>query len=332
MLGCNSKNQKLQGLWIGKYSVHHPDTQDESIGDGQRRLLNFENDQLAIKNFHFDFLTDINDTDIVDYETQNDKIILIGEDRVDTINYSFSERKLLLANTQDNPRQSFFEKLPRTELATRESEFKELLLSSSFEIFDSIRIEFKYDGRLIIPNYDFHVGDNQLWMVDEYERELFLVVDGLFGFLLHVNEFDNDGFRGTIYGNKNREVFFKKLPLELKFEVKNLMGEWIEFRAKNISVPPPPIILQEERDYFEREQLLITDSTLRKSIFFRVDTMKWETNREQDLIILPNLDLPIRQKKWKIISLSEDELIIERIQRIRDVNGNQIERKVFERK
>ena len=62
---------------------------------------------------------------------------------------------------------------------------------------------------------------------------------------------------------------------------------------------------------------------------FRIDTIKWATNREQDLIIFPELDRSIQERKWKIIALNDSALVIERIPR---TNENQIERKIFERK
>lgn len=332
IIGCNSKQAELQKLWIGKYSVHHPNTENESISNGQRRIFRFESDSLRIKNFYFDFLTDENKINVVGYQIKEGMIILNEGDKVDTLQYEISTDGLSLNYDRENFRKSIYENLPEYHLANRdnrESIFFEFLISSSFEILDSVRIEFRNDGRLIIPNFDFHIGDNQLWMIDRYEEELFLVFDGFFGSVLHVTEINSDGFRGMIYGKTNREIEFKKLPQETSFTINNLIGEWIELRDENTSPPP---IFKEETEYFEREQLLITDSTICKSSFFRVDTMKWETNREQDLIIIPNLNLAKGKKHWKIISLSEVELIIERVRQIRDVNGIRVERKVYERK
>lgn len=327
--GCNSKQTELQRLWIGKYSVHHPNTENESISNGQRSIFRFESDSLRIKNFYFDFLTDENKIDVVGYQIKEGMILLNEGNKVDTLQYEISIDGLSLNYDRENFRKSVYENLSEYHLANRESMFFEFLISSSFEILDSVRVEFRDDASIIIPNFDFHLGDNQLWMIDRYEEELFLVIDGFFGFVLHVTEIKSDGFRGIVYGKTNREIVFKKLPPETRFKINNLIGEWIELKDEYTSPPP---IFNEETEYFEREQLLITNSTIQKSSFFRVDTMKWEINREQDLIIIPDLNLAKGKKYWKIISLSEVELIIERVRQIRDVNGLRIERKVFERK
>jgi hypothetical protein len=330
--GCNSKKDELQQNWIGKYSVHHADTEDESISSGLRSIFKFEKDSVRIKNFYFDFLTDTNDVHSIKYYINKDLILLIEEGKKDTFNYELSKGSLSLNYSDSYARRSVFEKMPEYDLANKESEFYELLVSSSFEIFDSVRVEFRDNSRLIIPNFDFSFGDNQFWMIDKYEGELFLVVDGFFGFVLQVSKINTDSFKGIIYGNQNKEIVFKKLSNEAKFKIEELNGEWVEFIDENISLPPRPPIFDEERDFFEREQLYFGDSIIIKKKFFRIDTIKWETNREQDLILLPELDLPIRKKKWKIISLDDKKLTIDRIPRIRNMNGNQIERKIFERK
>ena len=58
--GCNSKENGLQQNWIGKYSVHHANTKDKSISNGQRSILKFKKDSLTVKNFYFDFISDTN--------------------------------------------------------------------------------------------------------------------------------------------------------------------------------------------------------------------------------------------------------------------------------
>ncbi len=330
--GCNSKEKELQKNWIGKYSVHHENTNDESIDGGQRRILKFSRDSLTIKNFYFDFITDTNYTHNAQYSLDSDFLIIYDKDKRDTFKIELSKDSISLNYFDYYPRRSVFEKLPEYELDYQKSELNDFLTSSSFEILDSIRIEFRDNARLITPNFDFSIGDNQIWMIDEFEKELFLVIDGLFGFVLHISEINKDNFKGTIYGNQNKEIVFNKLSGETKFNIEDLKGEWVEFKDENIPPPPPPPIFDKEREFFEKEQLNFNDSIIIRKSFFRIDTIKWEANREQDLILLPELDMPIRKKKWIIISLNSEKLIIERIPGIGNMNGNQIEHKIFERK
>ena len=327
--GCNSEKSELQELWIGKYSVHHSNSENESISDGQRKILRFKKDSLQIKNFYFDFITDTNDIHTIKYQVKSDRILLNEKNGIDTFNYKFSLDSLLLSYYNQYPRKSVYQKLPKYNLASKELELYKLLTSSSFEILDSIRIEFKNDGRLIIPNFNLSIGDNQFWMIDKYKGELFLVIDGFSGFIFHISEINLERVGGIIYGKVDKKIFFNKLPQKTNNKIDDLIGEWVELRIEEISAPPP--FIENKRDFFDKEELLITDSTIIKSKFFRIDTIQWETNREEDLIVLPKLDLPIRQKKWRIISLTSKELIIERIPRV-NLDGNQIEIIKYKRK
>lgn len=330
--GCNSRENGVQQNWIGKYSVHHANTKDESISNGQRSIFKFEKDRLTVKKFYFDFISDTNDIYTTKYNLDNNSILVSNEGKRDTFKFELSDDSLSLSYFNYYERKSVFEKLPEYRLAYKESELYDFLISSSFVMLDSIRVEFRDNGRLIIPNFDFSLGDNQFWMIDKFEEELFLVVDGLFGFVLQLSEINTDNFKGTIYGNQNKVIVFNKKPDETKFEIEDIIGDWVEFRDENIPPPPPPPIFDEERKFFEKEELSFNENTIIKRSFFRIDTIKWETNREQDLILLPELDMPIRKRKWKIVSLNDRKLIIDRIPRIRNMHSTQIERKIFKRK
>jgi hypothetical protein len=331
LTGCNSINNDLQQNWIGKYTIHQANSKDESISRGKRQILKFENDSLRIKNFYFDFILDTNDTRTSAYHLEDDLLFISSKGQSDTLKIELTKDSFVLNYLDSYPIKAVFEKLPAYQLASRELELYNFLISSSFKMLDSVRVEFKDDGELILPNFDFLLGDNQFWMIDKYDEELFLVIDGIWGFVLHISELDSDYFKGTIYGHKDKQVVFKRLLNESKFNIKDLQGEWIELSDENNPPPPPPPILDEKRAFFEKEHLHFNNSILIKKSFFRVDTIEWETNREQDLILFPELNVPILQKKWKIISLSHDKLTIERTTRIRNENGNQVERIVFEK-
>jgi len=337
--GQTHSTKELQQIWIGKYSIQHTGTEYESIHNIRRHrsIVKFEKDSLRIKVFNSDFITDTNDIVTIDYKVRNDRILLFEEGKLmDTLNYELTEDNLSFNSYSDYGRRTVFVKLPEYNLANRESEFNKLLISSSFETSDMERADFMSNGRLIISNSNTYHGGNSFWMIDKFEEELFLVgidADVLGGFVLQVNQINTDSFKGTIYGIQNKEIVFNKLSIEAKFKIEKLIGEWIEFRHENQPPPPPlpprPRVFDEEREFFEKEHLYFDDSIIIKKRFSRIDTIKWETNIEQDLILLPyELDLPVRRRNWKIVSLNNKELIIERMSKY----GNQIERKKFERK
>lgn len=330
MIGCNSEGDELQNLWIGKYIVHDPNTENESFSNAPRNIFKFDKDSLKVKRFYSDFSTDTNDINGVEYQLKDEMILLKTEGKFDTFNIEISLDSLAIIYDLDYPRKIVYSRLSKYNLANRESEFQKLLLSSSYNIFDSVRIEFQDNASLIIPNFDFNVGDDQLWMIDKYKEELFLVVDGFFGFVLHIKEINTEGFVGIIYGKVNKEIEFKKADQETKFEINELIGEWIEFKPKNL-LPPPPIF-NEEKEFYEKEQLLITDSTIQRSHFFKVETIKWNSNREKDLILLPEFDFQTKRKKWKIVLLTDKELILDRILKKNYNKVSSIERTKFVRK
>ena len=323
IIGCNSKENDLQHLWIAKYSIQHADLDKEVSNKGARRILAFGQGKLSIKNFSFDFLLDENAIEQVNYELKEDFVFLMKANQIDTLLYQVAMDSLVLNSQEDDSVKSIYEKLPKYSLADRKDELYQFLATSSFECFDSVRIEFRNDGQLIIPNFDFKVGDNQLWMLDEYEGELFLITDGFFGFVLHVSEMNSEGFKGTIYGQSNKELLFRSVVQETKFNLDDLKGKWIQLSDENS--PPPPPVFDGDKDFFSKEELVITDSTLIKRSFSRIDTMKWESNREQDLILFSDAD----QGKWKIVSLNEHNLLIERLRK--PWNGDRLERVQYEK-
>ena len=249
--GCYSRENDLQKNWIGKYSAHDASTEGESISRVERRILKFKNDSLTIKKFYYDFISDTSYTHTSAYDLENNLLIVFDKDKRDTIKIELFKDSIALVYYDSS--RSVFEKLPKYELASKESELYEFLISSSFEMLDSIRVEFRENATLIIPNINVFLGDNQIWMIDKFEEELFLVIDGIFGFVLQISEINSDNFRGTIYGKPNKEIVFRKLTNKTQFEIEKLAGEWIEVIDK--SNPPPPPIFDKKGNSYEREHL-----------------------------------------------------------------------------
>jgi hypothetical protein len=330
---CNPAEHELQQTWIEKYSIHDANTEAPSFHKGQRSILKIEEDHLGLKILQSDLFAD-KDPSIYKYtySLQNDLLLLFDNGKRDTLQYAISGDSLSLRYADNFARTSVYVKLPEYHLAHQESALYEFLTASSFQMLDSIRVQFFDDGRLIIPNFNFALGDHQLWILDKFEEELFLVIDGFSGFRLHVNEIRAEHFNGTIYGIRNKEIIFNKLPDQTLFEIDLLAGEWIEFQDEKKSLPPPPPVFNEEAsDFYSREQLYFNDSILVKKHYFGIDTLRWETNREQDLILLPELDLPVSVMKWKIISLTDHKLVVERIPGADDMDENQVEQTTFVR-
>lgn len=326
VMGCNSAESELQNLWIGKYVVYNATSGNEQFSEGERKILKFGNDSLWVKNFYFDFITDEININVFKYKKDDRLILWNTEDKLEEYNIEISKNKLSFSD-QPFQNKSVFEKLTEYNLGEKGADFYKLLLSSSFD-FDSIRVEFKDGGRLIYPNFNMNIGDNRVWMIDKFSNELFLVVDGVFGFVLHIIEINSEGFKGIIYGDSNRVVTFKKVSQPIQFKIENLIGKWVVSLDKK-NLPPVPPKFGNEVDFFEIEELRITDSTMQINVYFLEEKVRWETNREQDLILFEKVGRTFGGKKWKIILLDKNELIIERVPKM--VEGG-VERMKYERK
>ena len=324
-LGCDSKETELQKTWIGKYRIYDSKEEGKSIVKGPKRIFDFENDTVRFKNLFFDFLTDTNKTNSLKYNLSEDWLIVYGENKVDSTYCKISKDSLVLKYNQEEYEESVFWKLEKYRLAQNKDDFYNYLVSSSFEVFDSIRVEFCENSSMIVSDFNFRMGYNQYWRIEKFKDELFLLTDGLSGFALHLMEFNQSGFTGIIHGRENKQVEFKKLPKDKIFQIENLLGEWEEYRGENMPPPPPPPPPHKNKVFFEKEFLSITDSTIQQHNFYRIDTLEWQSNRENDLIVFPESRLPLKERHWKIKLLNKNELVIERKSNRMNHLGNQME-------
>ena len=331
-LGCDSKEIDLQKMWIGKYRIYNVNKEGKSIGKVPERVLAFENDTVQFKDLSFDYLTDTNKTKSFKYSLSGDWLIVFVENRIDSTYCKISKDSLVLKFNRRIQEEAVYWKLKKYRLAQNEDDFYNYLVTSSFEISDSIRVEFGEDSSIIVSDLNFRIGDNQYWRIEKFKDELFLLTDGLSGFTIHLMEFNHSGFTGVIYGIENKEVKFKKLSKGRAFQIENLIGEWEENRDENIPPPPQPPTINKNKAYFEKEFLLITDSTIQKYKFYRIDTLEWKSNRENDLIIFAESRLPIKERQWQIKLLNKNELVIGRKSKMMNYHGNQMEIIKFKRK
>jgi hypothetical protein len=320
IIGCRSEHTKLQDLWILKYSVYQMNTENEYIRNQERILFNFEKDSLEINNFEYDKIYSI------PYQLKDEMTLLHEEDRIDTFYFEMACDTLSLVFPPYS-RKHIFQKLPRYDLADKASKLYKLLLYSEYQAFESTRVKFRTNLDEI-PDFKLNFEEHENDLIQTYEGELFLTNP-----FLHIKKINIDGFSATIYGQENTEIkFIKTYPKASKFEINNLIGEWIEVIDKNFPAPPIPILPEKGDVLFEKEELSITSSTIQRRHLFKVETMKWKTNKAQNLIHLPKLNVLSQYKTWNIISLSERELVIERISTIENIDRNAVDRKKFNRK
>lgn len=325
---CETKKDKIQKTWIGKYEVFHSGSEDEWISEtALRKIIEFDKDSLLIKPFHFNFIDDDNEQISMAYEIVGNQILTIQ----DTFNIQniFTD-SLIISFDSRHSKRIIYEELIRYNQADREKELLELLTSNTFTTQeDSIIIEFRENGKFVSRSFNFGEGSNQFWMIDKFENELFLVFDGFLGAAIQIQDFNSKKILGKIYYKENIDVIWNKLENEIGFEISEIMGEWEQTETSTL---PPPIDNDEE--YFEKELLKISKDKILKYEGFRIDTLNWELNRGKSIMIF-NLDFSVKRrigKQWNIMSIENDTLTLERKRRrIGELNSNIITSK-FKRK
>ena len=323
--GCGTSNkEKIQKTWIGKYNVLNVGTKNERLGhNGVRSILKFEEEQLTTKRFHDDFITDSNEEVSKSYKIKDKKILL--EDDSMLIQTIFEDSLVFFSDSY----KVVYEKLQRYNQGQREKELFDFITSNTFSIQeDTVQIEFRKDGTYVSDNFKVGVGSNQLWMLDKFEDELFLVLDGFWGGAFHIENLDAEKIVSKFYWRENKEIIFKRVNEEIGFEVSQIVGEW----ERDEDPMPPLPVLPTERKYYNKEFLKISQGEILRFKGYRRDTFQWELNRGRDIMILDgNRRKYWNPKQWNIFSIENDTLILEREARINLPSGSGIEVVKFNR-
>lgn len=319
-------------VWIG---THNYQNSGSSLSDNSpRQVYFFEKDSLIYKNFFFQFIGEDNEEKQYAYETNGDELIIFREDKNDTLQYHIQ---------QDTMRMNYGnyevinQRLPKYNQATKAAQLSKFLLTTSFEIIEKkINIEFREDIRFVKNPLEPRFGDNQLWMLDNFQNELFLVIDDN-GFLLHITAINDNGFEGIQYGKENKVFHFQARSNDTVFEKEKLTGKWERYYDSKHEFNIPPTLPKSHPDYlkyYEKEQLIINDSTLFWYNEYRRDTVDWSMNREQETMLFSgwkySWSLNVRQ--WDVQVLNENELVVKRINRYGLENRGQLEEVKFVRK
>lgn len=266
-------------------------------------------------------------------------MIIYYSNRTDTIPYVIN---------QNSMHQNYYNQivhylsLPKYNQVKNSSNLYNDLISSSYKIVgDSVRIAFLDNNRFVQNQLDFRAGDNQIWTLDSFQNELFLVLScnlHCAKTLFHITKIDNNSFTAFEYGKENKKHTFRKIPKQTEFKPHQLIGKWERQYDTNHQFPQGGKDLELPkshpfyRKWYDKEHLIFNDSTFLIYSEFRIDTVNWSMNREQDLILFSNLRNYTSKSKsfWKIIELTKNKLILERW--FRDFKTVEIEKVIFVRK
>lgn len=314
---CEKPN--LEQVWIGKYCY---EAIDGTYSDAcPREIFAFGKDSVNFKEFYFQ-ITDGEDNSVYKYPYKIEKkqLIIFKADRIDTMTFQVSKEQF--EYTYSNKNKIVYQPLPVYNQAKRKNEFRNYLLNASFEKSDdSLRIEFQADMRFIKDKLDIYFSSNNIWVLDEFHNELFLVFAHDWAkkpTFFHITEFDENGFKGTTYGKENIATTFKKLSKKQVYSPKDFIGKWERYYEPNYEFPVSPPLLPKShlnyRDWIQKEQLVITDSTLTRFYEFRENKINWSMNREQDILLFSKwrYDSSNDIRQWNILEAKENQFTIKR--------------------
>lgn len=319
-------------VWI---ATHNYQNGDSSLSDNlPRQIYFFEKDSLIHKKFYFQFIGEDNEEKQYAYEMNGDELIIFREDGNDTLQYSIQENTMKM---NDKDSKVINQRLPKYNQAAKAAQLSKFLLTTSFEIIEKkINIEFREDIRFVKNPLEPTFSDLQLWMLDSFQNELFLVIDEN-GFLLHITAINDNGFEGIQYGKENKVFHFQARSNNTVFEKEKLIGKWERYydSEHKFNIPPTlPKSHPEYLKYYEKEQLIINDSTLLWYNGFRRDTVDWSMNRQQETIFFSGwkYSWSVNTRQWDVQVLNENELVVKRINRYGLENRGELEEVRFVRK
>lgn len=310
-LFSNGQNQ-LNGLWKSTYVTSYT-IADTGI-QYTRILLHIEDSIVTLKNFDGIFKEKqiFTNSGIIDQE--NNKLIFNQNSDNEKI-YSFTiEDNYLKFNLSENPKEEIsLKKLNPSNLDIDEAELKEVLInnfiSGDFTYYDEfLGIEFSADSTMLITNsLKSYLSVLDKWALLSFGNELFLYLSD-FGPMVHIESIANKQMNfsdeyDTIYNGS-----FWIAETEVKFNTELLIGLWEQETPDTTGISAIPAVMH-DKDYYVNEIWEFTVKQATKYHQFFIRKSPWQTSRNHEILLLESMD----DRRFRILSLDEDKLVVERM-------------------
>ena len=213
--------------------------------------------------------------------------------------------------TYDRPRSEVLGRLQRFNQAPYLKEVEQLMTTATYELFDSVRLEFAPNHIVHTDEPAFVGWDHVYWELLTYENELFIVT-GNTGSQLQVVAVSPTEITLLFYGRSARKLPLRRVEAYKNLILPNIAGEW-----KRINDPlddpdaPPPVYDISGQPYYSSQLLNITDTTLRSRTGGWDELWSMHTNPSGDILYL---DRPSRAghdwDRWSVQSVDKDRLVL----------------------
>lgn len=303
---------QIRSTWIGKYHTAIENGKTDKFP--LQKVIKFDKNELIEYYFNKDFLFSESKVDTSNIQFYESNIIVKQKNKIDTLEFRIDHGNLVLIDkTNDNL--MVYEQLSRYEQSKNIFEFNKFINNNIFKIRgEESTVEFDVNHNLTLSNLDLYWGDNQYWILEEFENELFLIIDGYFGTVFHIKKYNsNDGFEGIIYAPENISYKLIKINSKEKYDTQYLIGKW---ERNSEMYPPPPFGSRADSlRYINKEILIFNDSMMINKHGFIVQSSKWKTNLSKELLLFPDLSKDVKRRQWNIKILTNNKLTIERKRR-----------------
>jgi len=329
-LFSNGQNQ-LNGLWKSTYVTSY------TIADTgilyTRILLNIEDTIVTLKNFDGIFKEKLIFTNSGFIDQENKKLIFNQNSDKEKIYPIIIEQDYLKFNLSENPKEEItLKKLNPSNLNIDKAELEDILvtnfISGDFSYYDEfMAIEFSKDSSMLITNsLKSYLSVLDKWTLLSFGNELFLYLSD-FGPMVHIEsiadgQMDFSDEYDTIYNGS-----FKITETDVKFNTELLVGLWEQETPDTTGISAIPVKMY-DKDYYVNEIWEYTDQQATKYSQFFVRKSPWKTSRNNEILILESMD----DRRFRILSLDEDKLVVERMNRYGEVYEDAFLRKKSEPK
>lgn len=311
-LNCQNSNFKLEGNWIGIYSLLDKSSQFKGLQEDyfedtiqSKKILSFETDSMVLSVFNQSLYYGFNQ-DKFKFKLESDSIRLGYKGDTFALDYSYTQGFFMI-DLYDKDRIKYrdhFIQIEEYGMSDKEKEISTFLINHPIIIGqrnDKIELatpHWNHMGEFIQDNLKADYGYNNDWYICTIKKELFLIIGD---YLMHVKKFDKEKIICKTYDRKINEIEIKRSKYTKQFDHEFLNGNWVQKKDYKIS-----------EDSDEIFQLEINDKKIIVNSKIFSDTIEWNINKFGNKILIERDYHDRHGKYWKIEKLSKNELVIKR--------------------
>lgn len=324
-LFTNGQNQ-LNGLWKSIYVTSY------SIADTgiqyTRILLDIEDSIATLKNFDGIFKEKQIFTNSGKIDQKNKQLIFQQNTDKEKIYDIVTEGDYLKFNLSENPKEEItLKNLAPSNLDINITSLQEILttntISGDFSYYDEfMEIQFNADSSMLVTNsLKGYLSVLDKWALLTFGNELFLYLSD-FGPMVHIDNISEGQMDFSDEYDKTYKGSFKISESIPEFNKEELIGIWEQEKADTTGISAIPEIMY-DKDYYVKEIWEYTDQQATKYSQFFVRKSPWKTSRNNEILILESMD----DRRFRILLLDEDKLVVERMNRYGEVYEDTFHRK-----